>query len=248
MAVPVPKACWPIVVTAANGKIDLRRSGAGADDTATIAAGTYLSAALLAVAVQGALAAAYGTGVWTVTVSATGRFTIAHSATAFALKFSTGANAATSARDLLGFGSVDTASALSATATSQHQGGWYADDPVADDTGDLPGYERAVARAQGGQTRAVDFGTTYDRVVTLEHLEGHKVFKADEGAGHLNEAIERLFDSGWSRFRWWPDASVEGTWTDYVLAPDTAKALTRARLSPGHPRYALTLRLWKWVG
>ena len=53
---------------------------------------------------------------WSVAVDGSGKITIGAQGTAFVLKFSTGANAATSARDVLGFGAVDTASGQSATA------------------------------------------------------------------------------------------------------------------------------------
>jgi uncharacterized phage protein (TIGR02218 family) len=58
--------------------------------------------------------------VWTVTASSTtGRVTISDGLdSAFSLKFATGANAATSARDVLGFGAVDTTSATSTTGTA----------------------------------------------------------------------------------------------------------------------------------
>lgn len=248
MAPALPKAFWPLIVAAGvNDKIDFRRDGAGADDTATIAAGTYLSAALLAVAVQTALDAAYATGDWTVSVSATGRVTIAHSATAFVLKFSTGANAATSARDLLGFGTVDTVSGLSATGANQHQNGWYAEDPVVDDTRDLPAFERAQTVALGGPVKSLEFATRYGRSISLAFLQPHKVFKEDEGSTHLNEAIERLVEDGWSRFRWWPDASVEGTSADYALDIDSAKTLPRDRLARAVALYSLTLKLRKFV-
>lgn len=234
MPAPLPKAFWPLIITAgANDTFYVQIAGLR---LVTIAAGTYYSAAALAEATRVALQAAYA-NTWSVTISATGRVTIAGAAS-FTLADQIQA---------LGFVSGSYASGLSVTGEAQHQNGWYADDPVADDTGNLPGYERAAARALGGQTRAVDFGTVYDRVITLDHLPGHKVFKADEGA-NLNEALERLFDSGWARFRWWPDASDEPAFQEYLLAPDTAKALTRQRLSPGHARYALSLRLWKWVG
>jgi hypothetical protein len=136
---------------------------------------------------------------------------------------------------------------LQANAPNQHQNGWYAERPVVNDTGDLPVYERALARALGGQTYGLDFATRYDRMIGLAMLADYKTWKADEGAAHVNEAIERLFDAGWQRLRWWPDASVEGTYEDLVLDPETVKRMQRNRLSPAKPLYALNLGFWKFI-
>lgn len=88
-------------VDANNGKLDFNN---GSNLTATIASGNYAAGADLATAVQTALTAAYGTGVWTVTYSpSTHKFTITHSLTAFVLKWSTGTNAAISIGKDLGF-------------------------------------------------------------------------------------------------------------------------------------------------
>jgi hypothetical protein len=244
MALPLPKAFWPLTISAGvNDKIDFNRGGV---KVATIAAATYYSAALLAAAVVTALEAADATPVWACSVSATGRVTISAGATSFTLLFSTGANAATSARHVLGFGVVDTASATSATGQYQHQNGWYAPEPVVDDTLDLPAYECAASRSLGGQTYALDFATLYDRVIALAFLPATKVWKDLEGTA-VNEAIQRLWDDGWMRFRWWADATVEATYGDYVMSPDTRKALPRDRLSSGNPLYALKVKLWKYA-
>ncbi len=129
----------------------------------------------------------------------------------------------------------------------QHQNGWYGVDPAIDDTDDLPLYERAQSVALGGQSYGLDFGTRRQRLFTLGFLPAHKAWKVSELNANQNQAIERLFDSGWQRFRWWPDASAEGTSEDLVLDLDTAKAMLRDRLSPGNPLYGLKLRAWKFM-
>ncbi len=128
-----------------------------------------------------------------------------------------------------------------------HANGWYADRPVADDTGDLPTYERAQALALGGQTYGLDFGTRYSRLVSLVGLNSYKTWKADEGTAHPNEALERLLDDGWQRLRWWKDAMVEGTYEDLTLDAGKMKTPPRNRLSPGKAMYSLALPFLKFV-
>lgn len=249
-APPLPKCYWPVTITAGvNDAFQVKRVSDSAQINVTIAAGTYYSFESLRAAVQTALTAAWSNG-WAVSLASDNRVSFTGTAS-FALRFAYVGATGKMVAPLLGFraDAIETGSGTSLVSTHQHANGWYAPDPVADDTEDLPGYDRAVARAIGGQTKAVDFGTVYDRVITLGYLPAVKVYKAAEVlTANKRQAIEWLFDDGWARFRWWPDASVEATWTDYVLSPETAKALVRNRLSPGSPLYSLTLRLWKWVG
>jgi hypothetical protein len=262
MALPLPRAFWPVTIVAAvNDAIDFQMNGVVL--AATIAPGTYYSAADLCTAIAAAMNAITSTAgggsyaahaFWGASVVG-GRVRIANTsgtATTYTLLFSTGASAVASARDVLGYGAVNAAftspGQTYVAAASQHQNGWYAEDPVADDTGDLPSFVRAQTRALGGHVKSVQFGdAVYDRSVSLQFLPEYKVFKALEGATHVNEALERLIESGWARFRWWPDASAEGTWTDYVLELESARKLLRDRLSPGMSRYAYPLRFLKYV-
>lgn len=222
----LPKAFWPLTITAgSNDKIDFNRGGVKA---ATIAAATYYSAADLATAVDTALTAADGATSWTVTVSATGRFTIAASAS-FTLLFSTGANAATSARHVLGYGSVDTGSATSQTATYQHQNGWYGDRSVGFDG--RPAFRRLAAQtvSLAKNVRSVTWAEAELRAINLVNLPAAKT-KIDREGSALNEAIERLWRDGFARFRWWPDASVEGTSVDYALDESALRDFDPPRL------------------
>jgi hypothetical protein len=179
-------------------------------------------------------------------VSNTGIVSVS-SATAFSLLFATGANAATSARTILGFGAVDTASATSATAANQMEGCWFPGESVADDTGDLDVYERAQTASLAGVVKSLDYATRLVRAVSFSLLPPHKVFIANEGSTYLNEAVQRLFRSGWTRFRWFNDATDLATGTDYVLDLDTAKQLPRNRLSPGAALYSLNLKMRRFV-
>ncbi len=111
------------VSTGSNDKINFTEDG-GAEKTATLTAGTYkmgttsATALTLCKEIKDQLEASNDTAAtYTVTFStSTKLLTITKNSGVFVLKFSTGANAATSARTLLGFGSVDTSSAIAATA------------------------------------------------------------------------------------------------------------------------------------
>lgn len=177
--------------------------------------------------------------------NAMGHFVIGGEAP-FELLFSSGANQAVSARDLLGFGIGDTVSGKQVVSPFQHQNGWYVADPVQDDTGDLPLYERGQSVAQGGPGYSLDFGTRYQRIIRLGYVPAQKAFKAAEGV-RRNEAIERLFDAGWKRVRWWSDSLDELSGADLMMDLETAKTLPRDRLSPGNPLYSLRMKFWKFV-
>jgi hypothetical protein len=189
-----------------------------------------------------------GAAEWSVTVSSGGRLNIdIGSGMPFRLLFSTGANAATSARDVLGFGAIDTPSATSATGANQMQQTWFPGECVADDTGDLDFHQRAQAVALGGPVKSLHFGTVIRREVRFDFLPAWKVFQASEGSTYLNESFQRLLASGWARLRWFNDATDLATGTDYVLDLDTAKQLERDRVSAGTALYGLRLKLRKYV-
>ncbi len=242
MATPKPSLMWPVsVAPGAGASIPFNRGGA---KTATIATATYYSPVTLAAAVQAALTAADGATAWTVTVSATGRFTIAASA-AFVLSW--GAGLAAEAQQLLGWPAGATGSAATHTATYQHQNGWYADDPVMDDSGERAIFDRSQTVALSGKVKGVTHATRYRRTIALGYLAAWKVWTEDEGASHLNESLDRLLTQGWARFRWFPDQTDLATGSDYALDADTAKGLPRNRLSSGAALYSLTLQLRKYV-
>lgn len=106
-----------------NNKINFTEDG-GDEKTATLTNGTYVMGASSAVSaslcleIKTQLEASNDTAAtYTVTFNVTtGILTITKNSGVFVLKFSTGANASTSARTLLGYGSVDTSSAISAVA------------------------------------------------------------------------------------------------------------------------------------
>src|SRR5574341_388373 len=104
------------IVAGVNDYIDFTVGGGG-ELSARIAAGVYLSVAALLAACKTAMeTAAAGAIVVTTTVQADR--VVVTSSTAIAIKFSTGTHAAISARDLLGFGTIDTANGPTHTAAA----------------------------------------------------------------------------------------------------------------------------------
>lgn len=184
-------------------------------------------------------------GSWTVTASATGRVTLA-SAGSSVVKFSTGSHAAASARDVLGFGTVDTASGTSHTGALQHQNGWYPERPVVFDSREE--YERTSAGtvALSGKTKLLTFGSAREtRSVQFAWLPEWKTKIAREGT-HTNESLERLWRTGFARFRYWPDATVEGTYLDACMESRDLATFAPSR-DDRMQLYGYTLRMRKLV-
>jgi hypothetical protein len=132
------------------------------------------------------------------------------------------------------------------TWTGGAGGTWLAQDPAQDDTGDVAAYERAAAWSFTGRAKGVNFATRYTREVKLGFLPEWMTWKAKEGA-HVGAAIERLFDDGWARFTYFPDAADPTTFGVYMLDEKTRKTMQRARLSAGNPIYAITLGMQRIV-
>jgi hypothetical protein len=63
----------------------------------------------------------------------------------------------------------------------------------------------------------------------------------------VNEAIERLWRDGHARFRWWPDASDEATYTDYRLDMSAIGEFAPKRLYTGKELYSLAWTLRRYV-
>lgn len=242
MAITRPAAMWPLTITAGvNDKINFNR---GAVKTATVAAGTYYTPASLAAAVQTALTTADGVVTFTVGVSTTGRIVVT-CGSAFSLLFSTGANAATSMRDVLGFGAVDTASSTTATSTNQHQNAWYGDRSVGFDG--APHFKRMAAQtvSLAQNVRSVVWSESELRSITLTNIPASKT-KIDREGSALNEAIERLWRDGHARFRWFPDQTQLGTGTDYALDLDDLKSFDPPRL-PSKELYTVEWKFRRYV-
>jgi hypothetical protein len=161
------------------------------------------------------------------------------------LDFGTGPNASRSVGPSLGFDPINYAGFYINGIRPLAAGAWCPGVPPADDTGDLAQHARAQGVSLSGRVRGLHFGTSYTRALRFEHLQGHKVFVADEGAAHVGEAFERFLAGGWSRFLWVPDSAAPMVAAEYAFDLDSAKALPRERLSRGLARYSLSLKFRK---
>lgn len=246
MALPKPKVFWPLTISASNRAVYVKVGST--DYTANIATGTYLSAADLATAVQTTLQSTAAVGIWTVTVNTDGKFVIANDSFTFEIRF--GAFTSNTAAALLGFFSINIAAASSQTAAFQHANGWYAEIPVRKDS--LPTFDREMDRqtvSVGGQNKLISEVELTRRRVVFAWLKPWKTFIARESLSgtRTNEAMERWWREGAAKFRYWPDASVEGTFVDYFLDQDSREKFEPDRQLQGLERYELELRFRGYV-
>jgi hypothetical protein len=238
----LPKAFWAYTVVAGvNDRIDFKRGGTTL--FATIAPGTYdhplyyaseTSTSLLG-AVQLALADADpGNAPWGHGVNSAGRATI-YGAFAFQFLFGTGANLARTAAGWMGFDLTDTAAATAVTGQHQHQNGWYGDRSVVFDGRPFQERVGSSTRALDGSVKLIEEAVLESREIALRlpnwkaKIECEPASVAYDGQAHSFEAIERLWRDGAARFRWWPDASVEGTFVDYALNEKSALSFNPKR-------------------
>jgi hypothetical protein len=264
MAPPLVRAFWAVTIAAGvNDALDLSYPAV----TATIAPGTYYSIDSLLDAVCAAINAATGktgaawylthptratSGIWWNSPSSPIGCVVIQAPTYYdetGIHFDFQESAphyASSAHKLLGFSDGTPGGSYRTFAPRQHPNGWYADDPVAEDGYDRPiDIKRAQTRALSGKVRTRTFSTSYERTIALAFLPPHKVFISEEGASHVNEALERLFLDGAERLRWWPDASDPATYADYAL--DAGTKFDPRRLSPGAELYAQAMRFLRYV-
>lgn len=244
MSIAKAKAFWPITITTANRGIRVSFA-AGPSETANIATGTYLSATLLAAAVDAALDALHpGSERFNVTVGSTGRFTIGCIDDSISLKWS---DPLATAYAILGWTAADTGDAASHTAPNQHQNGWYAD--VATRKDSLPIRDReadTVTVTKGGQTKFVSEPELARRELRFAFLKPHKTYIQYEST-NPNEAIERWWQDGRARFRYWPDGTVEGTYTDNVFDTETIKEFAATRQFEKKALYEISLLMRGYV-
>jgi hypothetical protein len=157
-----------------------------------------------------------------------------------------GTSAPVTLRRLLGIEDGTLGPGASISGAGQHASAWYGSDPAADDSYDRPSrIIRSQTRSLSGKVRTRTFATTYERAIGLAYLPPHKTFISEEGSSYTNEALERLFLNGAERLRWWPDASVPGTYADYALSKDVA--FDPKRLAPAVDLYAQPLRLLRYI-
>jgi hypothetical protein len=212
---PKPKVFWPLTITTANQKLYFRQSST--DYNGSIAVGVYYSAALFATAVTTALNAVVGkSGTFATAVSDAGVVTISNSTTATILRW--GFNTTATASGLLGWTNTDTSSALSHVAPHVMSNGWWAPLAVRSDSKNY--YESpdsVVTLAVGGQNKALDETELVRRDVEFAYLTEERALTEVSSGYDVRKAIENWWRYGRGRFRYWADASVDGTSEDYFL-------------------------------
>lgn len=214
MAIPLPKVFWPLIIDATNNKVYWREGGA-TERTATIASATYYSAkdffdaiitAMNASATGTTFAHTFPDGILTITATL-----------GPAWRFSWGVSVVNAAYILMGYFATNTADAVTQAAPYQHSNGWYSPVAVFDDS--KPRYEvpnGAVLLTMGGQSAMFEENELNYREVQFKYLSPERTYQYKEGSSsNINRAIERWWRSGRARFRYWEDASVEGTYEDY---------------------------------
>lgn len=252
MSVIKPKVYWPLVIGATNCNVAIKQTGS-TTYTAAIAQATYTSAVGLAAAVQTAIRAVGGGAVFNnmvVSVDATGHFVFTDLIdVAFTLDWNRGGftNPASSA---LGFFALAVASSAGiVTAPFQHSNGWYSDVAPRKDTLPIRVKENdTVTVALSGQTKFVTESELSKRMVSFQYLKPEKTYIAyEDGSTTNNQAIERWWQDGRARFRYWPDGLTEGTSYDYVLDQDFITQFTPDRMYDHKALYALEIPMRGFV-
>jgi len=239
--VALPKIHGTIVVTAGtNDTIRVDQSGAPAAADLTLTAGTYFPIAL-ATEIQTQLNAYLTLGVvGTVTVAdATGLFTIAVDTGTIDILWTHGN---TNFGVEIGFDvSADDTGSASYASDNQHQRGWYSLVPPAWDV-DARDYVETNTEAIDGTNVNRLWTTKNRRTVRFEFLTAAKTWIADEA---LNGALENLWATAAykSRFRYFPDQTVNGTSTDYFLTGAVSARFAPDRMFVKPEFYRITLEL-----
>lgn len=243
MSIIKPKVFWPITIDSTNRVIPFHEATAG-NLSCNIATGTYLSAVLLAAAIQTAMRAAHANvNALNVTVSTAGLFTFVN-ATAIKFRWSVTTN---SVYLILGYTAVDTSPATTQTAINQHKNGFYSTVATADDT--LPIRDTSmdvVTRTVAGQTKFLAEQELTKRRLVFRWLNPEKTYIAFEST-YVNQAIERWWADGKARFRYWPDGLTEGTSLDYVFDLETIMEFKPKRQKTNKGIYEVEFGLFGYV-
>jgi hypothetical protein len=260
MSIARPKVFWPLTVTTANRAVKVNDGGGSV--TVNIATGVYLSADLLAAALESALNAALPGATVSVTDILTtsgvaGLFKI-HWDAPFTLEFS--GPIANSAAGLLGFASVNQVTTNNAALYSvlnpygvisngQHINGWYSDVAPAKDSLPIRNAEmNTVTRSVSGQTKFLSEVEVVERAIKFQFLSAAKTYSVfNQTSALTNQALENWWANGFARFRYWPDSTVEGTANDYVLDLETRRSFQPTRQFTQTGLYEIELKFWGYV-
>lgn len=252
MAIALPKIFWP--VTSPVGGWALRLNN-GADFTASMGAFTaFTSAAQYATILQAAILPTIPSML--VSVSPTGRMVFKCNVPGWQIK---AGDALSTAYAQLGMFAI-TYNAVNDPATygvgtphgitiaGQVQNGWWSDVAAAEDS--LPYRNlgsRVVTRAMNGKAKFVSENELFDRELVFRFLKPHKAWLQYEGTSNVYESLERVFTTGYSRFRYWADASVEGTSEDLMLKDESLKEWKPKRMFNKKALYEVTLNCMRFV-
>lgn len=267
MATIAPKFFWPLLINSGNRQLVVN-NGVG-DTTCSLANGTYASAEGLRAALETAIRVSVPTANVYLTIgdrvqgTHSGRFLIESGGNPiivkagdalsngylwmgfFALTYNVGAVSNVLVQKN---GVVSTFTGNAIIAPNQHQNGWYPQVPAREDT--LPVRDRSMnvtTRAVAGQTKTILEVELSERAWVFAHLEGWKTYKDLETTNTANQAIERLWEFGYEKFRFFPNEVSEAGFIDYALTQDTARVFKPTRQFLKRGLYEFELLAWKYV-
>jgi len=241
-----PAIHMPVTVTSANRWIDFTSSATYA---VAVATGSYSNLWSLASAVKTAIDASTAAIVVTVTLtsaSVPGRLVIDGGTTVWKLLWSTGANAAKSARTLLGFAAADTANGKIHTATYQAPGAWWAARAPARDSYDRRKHSGGKAREtiSGSNLKRLTVGTPRSRTVEFEMQPAEIVFARSATSTDLNRDFETVWQTAIAgqSVQYFPDrttTTADGTY--YIREPSDLADITRPHVDVEY--YSFTIEM-----
>ncbi len=249
MAATLGRIVWGNVIATTEQKIDVDEDGGGGAGVfiATITAGTYLTPELLAAEVKTQLEAG-GSGTYTVTVSADGKFTIAGSID-FALDWSGAANSATY---VLGWEGSDVASGASHTAPNQHHAGFYFGETGPDlevDSEETPEANAPQSVSMGGTVTQYPTGAIrYSREMKISFMDRARAWESTNNEKSAEDMFNYLMGAASRYITYAPDASSISETSYYVVPSDGAMHTYKPiRLDPSVELWAFGLLLRKKV-
>lgn len=245
MSIVIPKFFWPLAITASNKtfKVDI----GGGTVTITITEATYLSAVTFAAALQTALQTVNINFTCSFSVS-TGILTIYYTAPW------TYIGSGSTLGPPVGLFNVNQIATLVAgsynvTGSFQHANGWYPTTPPREDS--LPIRDRqmnVVTRAVSGQTKFLIETELSNREWEFAWLAPEYTYKDFEGStSNKNKAIERLWEDGYAKFRYFPARTSESNPIDYVLDLKTIQLFRPERQFIRKALYRVKLTAWAYV-
>lgn len=274
MAIIRPKFFYPLVINSSNQGIVI--NAGGGDVTVNIANATYTSAEALRAAIEAALVPVLAsmkvylsvytrqTGSGLYATDKSGMFLFNSGGVAFTLKagaagfnsylalgfyaltYNSAAQSFTGQRNAGGLEAVSGTHIIA--APTQHQNGWYPQGPAEKDS--LPIRDRDMSvttRAVAGQAKTINEAELGERSWLFSFVEGRKVYRDFETTANLNESFERMWDTGYDKFRFYPDELSEAGGLDYSFTMEALRRFEPERQFARRGLYRFTLNAWKYV-